>query len=100
MLNTAPPPTVIPPQDIDFGSRVRSFDDQDFRDVTGPGASFIEGTVIDFRMHEGCHRYRIQVSRVVKRGIDRPFDDGYIVIPPLNGTPRLFGAVCNGVELL
>ena len=88
------------PQTIEIGSRVRSFDDQEFRDVTGPSAYFVEGTVIDFTEHEGCRRYRIRASRVVKRGIDWTFDKGHIVIPPLNGTTRLFGGTCNGVELV
>ena len=84
-------------QKIESGNYVRSFNDQDFQDVDGPNASFMEGIVIGFTEREGCTRYRIQANYSVRRGKGEPCDR--IIVPPVNGTPRLLGGgVCNGVE--
>ena len=49
---------------------------------------------------EGCERYKIRVLHKVWAGekVENPYKG--CVYPPLNGTPRLFGDVCNGVELV
>lgn len=88
--------------EIQVGSKVRSFDDGNFRDLTGPDASYVEGTVIGFTDHEGCPRYRILVSRIVKRDGERPVREEHIVIPPVNGIP-IWGDednLTNGVEII
>ncbi len=84
---------------ISLGDFVRSFDFPRHRDLDGPRSSYIEGRVVDFKDYEGCKRYVIEVSRQVVGGkeIDaRPRK----VYPPVNGTRRLMGGVCDGVELI
>lgn len=80
------------------GTRVRSFD-FDGRDVEGERACFVEGTVVGFCELEGCTRYDILVDRRVFGGEDRT-REGERVFPPVNGTPKLFGGVCDGVVAL
>ena len=82
------------------GTRVRSFD-FDGRDVEGERACFVEGTVVGFCELEGCTRYDIIVDRRVFGGEDCALSaDGERVFPPVNGTPKLFGGVCDGVVAL
>ena len=79
---------------IEVGNRVRSYDFQRDREC------YVEGIVEGFEHVEGCERYKIRVERKVWAGeeVESPYR-GH-VYPPLNGTPRLFGDVCNGVELV
>ena len=79
---------------IHVGNRVRSYDFQNVRDC------FVEGVVVAIERHEGCKRYKIQVERKVWSGEE--VEDPYrgFVFPPVNGTQRLFGGECDGVELV
>ena len=74
------------------GSKVRSFDFPHSREC------YVEGTIEGYKKIEGCERYVIRVERKVWAGeeVEDPYD-GH-VFPPLNGTPKLFGGVCEGVE--
>ena len=84
---------------IQVGSKVRSFDFDYCRDLTGERACYVEGKVIGIEPHGGCDRYVIEVSRAIFGGEER---DAWPkkVYPPLNGTPKLMGGVCNAVELV
>ena len=79
---------------IKVGNRVRSYDFARDREC------YVEGIVEGFERLEGCERYKIRVARKVWAGeeVENPYD-GH-VYPPLNGTPKLFGGECNGVELV
>ena len=79
---------------IKVGNRVRSYDFARDREC------YVEGIVEGFERLEGCERYKIRVERKVWAGeeVEAPYE-GH-VYPPLNGTPRTFGDVCNGVELV
>ena len=88
---------------IQVGDRVRSFDfiQGDFgRDLEGERACYIEGEVVGFDHVEGCDRYRILVEREVFGGDQFYHRVGRLVYPPVNGTPKLFGGVCDNVELV
>jgi hypothetical protein len=82
---------------IRVGDRVRSYD---FPGVTD---CFVEGIVVGIGEEiEGCPRYRIRITGCVFQGRDVtdcscPQE---FVFPPVNGTPRLFGGVCSGVQRL
>jgi hypothetical protein len=76
--------------DIKVGDRVCSYD------FDGRDDCYVEGTVVGFAKVEGCSRYRIRASLRVIEGVAVPFDEE--VLPPVNGTPRLLGGVCNGVR--
>ena len=82
-----------------IGDRVRAFDFDDDRDLEGPRACYMEGQITGLEQMEGCWRYKIEVSKCVFGGKVR---DRYpaVVYPPINGTPRMFGGECNGVEVL
>ena len=82
-----------------IGDRVRAFDFDDDRDLEGPRACYMEGQITGLEQMEGCWRYKIEVSKCVFGGEVR---DRYpaVVYPPINGTPRMFGGECNGVEVL
>ena len=86
---------------LKVGDRVRSFDfarDGRGKQLKGERACYVEGTIEGFKRIEGCDRYMIRVERKVWAGeeVESPYD-GH-VFPPLNGTPRLLGGVCEGVE--
>jgi hypothetical protein len=88
---------------IQVGNRVRSFDfvQGDFgRDLEGERACYVEGIVEGFKKLEGCERYVIRVERKVWAGEE--VEDPYrgCVYPPVNGTAKLFGGVCDNVELV
>ena len=89
---------------ISVGDRVRSFDfvQGDFgRDLEGERACYVEGVVEAFVERGGCPRYEIRVDRDVFRGCLGAQDRaGKTVYPPVNGTPKSFGGVCNFVELV
>lgn len=81
------------------GDRVRSFDFHGNKDLEGPRACYMEGQITGLQMLEGCWRYKIEVTKCVGAGkVREQFPD--VIFPPVNGTPRMFGGECNGVELL
>ena len=84
---------------ISVGDFVRSFDFPQSRDLDGDRACFMEGRVVDFKELEGCRRYVIDVSRCIFGGEERD-EFPKRIYPPVNGTRRMFGGVCNGVELV
>ena len=83
---------------IQVGDFVRSFDFPN-RDIEGERACYMEGRVVDFQDYQGCTRYVIEVSRCVFAGEEK---DAWPkrIFPPVNGTRRLLGGVCDGVELI
>ncbi len=88
---------------IQVGSKVRSFDfarNGRGRQLEGERACYIEGVVEGFKDLEGCERYVIRVDRKVWAGeeVENPYRGN--VYPPVNGTPKLFGGACDGVELV
>ena len=98
-------------QDIQVGSKVRSFDFADTgrngqvygRDLEGERACYIEGTVEGFDEDNfDCRRYKIRVERRVFSGKeDAKVDPREAhVYPPVNGTPTMLGRVTNNVELV
>ena len=81
------------------GDRVRSFDFHGNKDLEGPRACYMEGQITGLQMLEGCWRYKIEVSKCVGAGkVREQFPD--VIFPPVNGTPRMFGGECNGVEVI
>ena len=82
-----------------IGDRVRAFDFDDDRDLEGSRACYMEGQITGIKQIEGCWRYKIEVRKCVFGGKVR---DNFpkVVYPPINGTPRLFGGVCDGVEVI
>ena len=89
---------------IQVGSKVRSFDfarDGRGRDLEGERACYVEGVVEGFKEVEGCERYIVRVDRKVFGGEEEDILGRFPhVYPPINGTPKLFGGVCDGVELV
>lgn len=77
---------------IRLGSKVVSYDSE--RRYSG-----VRGTVVGFKQHEGCLRYKIEVTGRFCGSANLTVEDGEVVIPPVNGVERLFGGRCNGVEL-
>lgn len=84
---------------ISVGDFVRSFDFSHHRGLEGPRACYMEGRVVDFKELEGCRRYVIEVSRCIFGGEERE-EFPKRIYPPVNGTRRTFGGVCDGVELV
>ena len=83
---------------IKVGDKVRSFDFPHSRDVDGDRACYVEGVVEGFKEVEGCERYVVRVDRKVFTGKEEDILGRYpYVFPPVNGTPRLLGGVCDGV---
>ena len=81
------------------GDRVRSFDFHGNKDLEGPRACYMEGQITGLERLEGCWRYKIEVSKCVGAGkVREQFPD--VIFPPVNGTPRMFGGECNGVEVI
>jgi len=106
--------------EIKVGSTVRSFDfarsgDRMGRDLMGERACYVIGVVESIgRRPEaslgGCDRYEIRVVARVWGGEvavppqgDVPRDHAVLapqyVYPPVNGTPKMGGDVCDSVEL-
>ena len=91
---------------IHVGDRVRSFDfaesfddgEQFGRDLEGERACYVEGIVLDMTDREGCPRYEIHVDRDVFGGEESDRRVGRVVYPPVNGTPKSFGGICDSVE--
>ena len=84
---------------IQIGSKVRSFD-FDSRDIAGEDACYVEGEVIDIKSDGGCDRYVILIEKQVWSGVEESDNVGTTVQPPINGIPKLFGGVTDGVELI
>lgn len=86
---------------ISVGDLVRSFEFSGRRDISGPGACYVEGRVEEVRqsVHFGrCPVYVIRVQKEIYGG-EEEFDRiGIKVTTPINGTPTLRGDVCNFVE--
>ena len=80
-----------------IGDRVRSFDFHGNKDLEGPRACYMEGQLTGLKRMEGCWRYRIEVTRCVGGGQEQNNFPG-VIYPPVNGTARMFGGVCDGVE--
>lgn len=81
--------------EIKIEDTVRSYDFEGRKDC------YVEGVVIGFVEREGCNRYVIRVERDVVRGLEQRFEGtrvGTNVYPPVNGTRKFFGGVCNAVE--
>ena len=89
---------------IQVGSKVRSFDfarGDGGRELEGERACYVEGIVEGFKEVEGCERYIVRVDRKVFGGEEEDILGRFpYVYPPVNGTPKLFGGVCDGVELV
>ncbi len=88
------------PEEIKVGDRVRSFDFADGkfgRDLEGERACYMEGVVKEIQQFGPCRHYIIWVERQVFGGEEVPV--GFReATPPVNGTPKSFGGVCDGVE--
>lgn len=91
--------------EIKIGDKVRSFDFPDrFEDcsqqpLTGPRACYVEGIVEGFGMRDGCKRYMIKCTKRVFGGVELDpveWEDTHFM-PPVNGTPTLFGNTTNFV---
>ncbi len=80
-----------------IGDRVRSFDFKDNKDLEGKRACFMEGQITGIEQVEGCWRYKIEVRRCVGGGVEQT-NFPAVIYPPINGTRRMFGGVCDGVE--
>ena len=84
---------------IKVGDKVRSYDFPHTREY------WYEGTVEGFEEIEGCKRYKIRIekqfieSKEVQISADR-MEAAPHIYPPVNGTRRALGGVCNGVDLL
>lgn len=79
------------------GDRVRSFD------FEGRDDCYVEGVVTGYREREGCTRYAILVDREVFNGEVIPYNAtrsgmGRTAYPPVNGTPKSTGGICDGVK--
>ena len=89
---------------IEVGSKVRSFDfarGESGRDLKGERACYIEGVVEGFKEVDGCERYIVRVDRKVFGGKEEDILGRFpYVYPPVNGTPRMLGGVCDGVVLI
>lgn len=79
---------------IQVGSKVRSYDFPHALDC------YVEGVVEDFKEFEGCKRYMLRVDRKVWAGEEVKDPYRGHVYPPVNGTPKLCGGVCDGVKLV
>ena len=84
---------------IKVGDKVRSYDFPHSREF------WYEGVVEGFKEVDGCERYKIRIQKQFREGKEVELDAEILelvphIYPPVNGTPRMLGGVCNGVELL
>ena len=85
---------------IKVGDKVRSYDFPHSREY------WYEGVVEGFQEIEGCDRYKIRIEKQFVEGKEVEVnayllgDDGLYIYPPINGTRRALGGICNGVDLL
>jgi hypothetical protein len=90
---------------IQVGDRVRSFDFFS-REVEGEAACFVEGVVRNITnpvidtMFRDCAHYEIRVDRRIFAGVEVEEMIGGLVYPPVNGIPKTFGGVTDGVDLI
>lgn len=84
---------------IKIGDKVRSFD-FDSRELVGPLACYVEGTVTAIEYYHGCDHYRIIVDKTVFAGDRLDIAEVREVLAPLNGTASWLGGKTNGVEKL
>jgi len=88
---------------IGIGDRVRSYDFPD-RDGGSREQCYAEGTVRALQWVGGCERYVVLIDKDVWDGKEYLSPQGSrvgsLLFPPVNGTPRSMGGICNGVELL
>lgn len=88
---------------IKAGDKVRSYDFPDDWREDAKGC-YIEGIVVQVgefpELGLEAPRYKVRVSRRCWLGKFEPVDAEFprVVYPPVNGTPKLLGGVCNGVE--
>jgi hypothetical protein len=85
---------IIPDTTIQVGDKVKSYDFPDnlLYDPKRAESCFVEGTVMDFEVHEGCLRYKILVTRRVFGGQEETLKDmERYTFPPVNGTPTYSG---------
>lgn len=85
-----------------IGDRVRSYD---FPDSPRRAECYVEGVIVGFRERVDCKRYVILVDKDVWDGKDYRAPGvrnrvGEEVFPPVNGTRRSMGGICDGVELV
>lgn len=85
--------------EIKVGDRVRSYDFADRDDC------WVEGVVVEIGtcgFLQGFDRYKIEVQRSTMDGDTGIFEQapGHFVYPPINGTPKGMGGVCNFVKLI
>jgi hypothetical protein len=84
---------------ISTGDRVRTFDFPDATRATeGEHACYYVGTVEDIVQAHHGEAYKIRVDSRVFAGERADFD--LYVYPPINGRPKRFGGVTDGVELV
>jgi len=84
---------------INIGDRVRTFDFPDAtRALEGDHACYYTGTVEDITEAYHGEAYKIRVDGRVFTGTHTDYDP--YVYPPINGRPKLFGGVTDGVELI
>lgn len=85
---------------FEVGDTVRSLDFPD--DPSKDDKCFTIGEITDIVTIQGCPRYEITVSRRVFNGREMVIEseEPIKVYPPLNGTPKSLGGVCNGVRKL
>ena len=84
---------------INIGDRVRTFDFPDAtRALEGDHACYYTGTVEDITEAYHGEAYKIRVDGRVFTGTPTDYDP--YVYPPINGRPKLFGGVTDGVELI
>ena len=93
-------------ENIKVGDRVRSYDFE-CRNAKDDGERcgfcsgcqcYIEGEVVELRPVDGCERYVVLVKRDIwENSVFAGPRVGNTVYPPVNGTPKLFGGVCDGV---
>jgi len=84
---------------IKVGDKVRSYDFPHSREF------WCEGVVEGFKEVEGCDRYKIRIQKQFVEGKEVQISADRMeaaphIYPPVNGTRRALGGVCNGVELL
>jgi hypothetical protein len=76
---------------IKVGDYVRSYD------FAGQSDCYIEGEVSVITPMGGCDRYAIVAQRRVLEGREVTRGLGVTFYPPVNGTAKFFGGMCEGV---
>lgn len=85
-------------EELEIGDHVRSFDFPETKlDLEGERACYIEGYIRGIQWYDGCDRYKIQITKRVWGGVAEYIDEEKYVLPPVNGTLKLFGGYTDGV---